>query len=294
MKQHYQDFPFKRRTRALIDVINAIVDEYAAIDLTLTLRQIFYQLVSRGLIPNTEQSYNAIGVTTNQAKLAGLVDWDAIEDRTRKFRGKTRYGGIEDLMENAQGGYHLDLWDTQTNRTFVIIEKEALYGVFAPVCFHYDVPLLAARGYPSGTVLRHFAQHQILPNAHQDIVILHFGDHDPSGMDMSRDLEERLKLFGEDATIVFKRIALNMDQINVLKPPPNPAKITDSRYDNYVKKYGQSSWELDALDPRSLQKLAEEHVLECIEDKDAFEERRVLVDAGKQKIQFAAMLANIL
>lgn len=297
MKQHYVSFPFKKRTFALVEVINAIVDEYASYDLTLTLRQIFYQLVSRDLIRNTEQNYNMVGVVTNQGKLMGLIDWDAIEDRTRRFRGKQRYNGVEDIMENAHGGFHMDMWSGQPQRVFVIIEKEALYGVFAPPCFACDAPLLAARGYPSGSVLREFAKNQIVPywvGAMQKTVILHFGDHDPSGMDMSRDLEERLRLFSEDAEIDFERIALNMDQIDELKPPPNPAKVTDSRYANYVKKFGTSSWELDALNPRHLQQLVFENIKDYITDKDMFERMRAEVAAGKERIQFAAQLAGIL
>lgn len=297
MKQRYQDFPLKPRTRALIGVINAIVDEYAQANITLTLRQIFYQLVSRALIPNTEESYNMIGVTTNKGKLMGLIDWDAIEDRTRRFRGKQRYGGVEDMMDSAENAYHLDMWHGQKKRVFVIIEKEALYNVFAPVAFEMDVPILAARGYPSGSVLRDFAQRHVLPYWHhfeQPTVILHFGDHDPSGMDMSRDLEERITMFGETAQIEFHRIALNMPQIVEHGPPPNPAKITDSRYAKYVKEHGVHSWELDALNPIELQKLVRKEIKKRITRKEVFEAQKARVENGKKRIQFARMIAHIL
>lgn len=293
MKQWYCDFPFKKSTLAMIRMVNAIVDEYAALGLKLTLRQIFYQLVSRGVIPNTEQSYDSTGKTVNNGKLAGMIDWDAIEDRTRMFRSKQRYTSPADLMDIAERSYHIDLWKDQDKRVFVIIEKEALYGVFQPVCFGLDVPLLAARGYPSGSVLRDFAQRQMLPNSHQTIVFLHFGDHDPSGIDMSRDLEDRLTMFGKDCDIEFHRIALNMNQVKEHKPPPNPAKVTDSRYASYLKTYGHESWELDALDPRTLQGMTRRHISNHMTHPDRFEDRRVLVERGRNKFKLAKVLVRL-
>ena len=121
--------------------------------------------------------------------------------------------------------------------------------------------LLAARGYPSISVVREFA-HTELDNSTltQNVHLLHFGDHDPSGIDMSRDLQERIELIMGHADYKFTRCALNMDQIKEQKPPENPAKTTDSRFAGYKKKFGTSSWELDALQPAYLNGLVKSHV----------------------------------
>ncbi len=88
--------------------------------------------------------------------------------------------------------------------------------------------------------------------------MLHLGDHDPSGMDMTRDNRDRLDIL--KAVVEVKRLALNMDQVEEYGPPPNPAKVTDSRFAAYVTEYGDESWELDALEPRVISELIEEHV----------------------------------
>jgi len=173
------------------------------------------------------------------------------------------------------------MWIRQAQRVFVIVEKEALVGVLEGACKAYDVPLLAARGYPSGTVLREFAESDLLPafDADQEPIILHLGDHDPSGIDMSRDLEERLTLFCNQS-VELRRIALNMPQIIALKPPENPAKITDSRFEQYEAQYGTKSWELDALSPAYLDNLLRTEISQVI-DQRAW--NRIVKDVAKVK-----------
>lgn len=127
------------------------------------------------------------------------------------------------------------------------------------------MPCFSCRGYPSSTEIWNAAQRIIAKKKFS--VILHLGDHDPSGIDMTRDIEERLSLFG--ANVEIKRIALNMEQVEEYNPPPNPAKVTDSRAKNYIKRYGDSSWELDALEPRMLDNLIKSHIEEHL-DVDKF------------------------
>ena len=94
--------------------------------------------------------------------------------------------------------------------------------------------------------------------------ILHFGDHDPSGIDMTRDIADRLHLFGSEVDV--RRVALNMDQIDQYDPPPNPAKLSDSRSEKYVSEFGPNSWELDALEPRVLAALVDLEIDEVLEE----------------------------
>lgn len=287
MKEAYLEKTFHRKTLAMIEVCNGIIDEYCAQGYRLTIRQLYYQLVARDHIPNTVRSYDNIVVMLTNARLAGLVDWDAIEDRTRSFIERPTWVDGSQILRSAAHSYHEDVWADQQHRVIVIVEKEALAGVLERTCRALSVPLLPARGYPSATTLRELAKARIM-GACQDIVVIHLGDHDPSGIDMSRDLEERLELFSRGLVdINFRRVALNMDQVEELRPPPNPAKITDSRYDQYRQIFGEESWELDALSPRYLHNLLTEEI-ESFIDTNAWEEAHARVDKVKQKLDSLA------
>lgn len=290
MKQVYIPKRFSGSSRALIDTMNVIIEEYQAQGFVLTVRQLYYQLVARDVIPNTLAEYKRVASVINDAKLAGEIDWDAIEDRTREFVRSPSWESGASILRSAAEGFHMDMWKGQDYRVFVIVEKEALVGVLEGVCRRFDVPLLAARGYPSGSVLREFAETDLIPALHHDqtSVLLHLGDHDPSGIDMSRDLTERLALFatGEPGNRMdmFKRIALNMPQIEELHPPENPAKVTDSRFEGYRRIHGESSWELDALSPVYLADLIEANVTPYIDDKK-WNARSKEIEATKVRIR---------
>lgn len=265
MRQAYERKRFNTNSLRLITVMTLILDEYRKMGFRLTVRQLYYQLVARDVIPNQEREYKRIIRLCNDARMAGEMDWDILEDRTRMFRSRSRWHSGAEILEAASASYHEDMWKDQPKRVFCIVEKDALVGVLERVCNTYDVPLLAARGYPSVTVLREFAIEQINPagEEEQEVIVLHLGDHDPSGIDMTRDLTDRLDIFsGRHSSLVIQRIALNMDQIEELKPPENPAKETDIRFAGYAARFGTSSWELDALSPTYLEDL----VKRCVEE----------------------------
>lgn len=285
--QAYIDKKFSADSVALIGTMNTIVAEYVAQNYRLTVRQLYYQLVARSVVPNTEQSYKRVTSIVNDAKLAGLMDWEAIEDRTREFLRRTRWDSAASIVRAAADSFHMDMWEGQDSRVFVIVEKEALAGVLDRACKALDVPLLAARGYPSGTVLREFCVADLANalNAGQMVHILHCGDHDPSGIDMTRDLEDRIRLFTDEfgGDVGLTRIALTMDQIDDQKPPPNPAKTTDARFASYQREYGDESWELDALKPQYLDKLVRRHIRSHIE-KDKWADREAQIEEMREAI----------
>lgn len=283
MRERYKEITFKTKTLQQIDRINGIIEEYLDAGYTLTVRQLYYQLVARDIIPNNEKSYKQTTSIVNDARVAGLIDWDAIEDRTRSFEERGRWAKPQDILTASAKQYHTDPWATQDKRLFLVVEKEALVGVFQRVCHQYDVPLLAARGYPSASVVRDFAKREIEQNDDKDVVILHFGDHDPSGIDMTRDLEERFELFGWNGEFTLKRMALNYDQIEELKPPPNPAKATDARFVKYRQRFGDKSWELDALPPTVLSEMAESEILRHVDPK-RWEKWQKGIDAARKKM----------
>lgn len=287
-RQCYLEKRFRAETLALIDTMNAIVDEYEAEGYVLTTRQLYYQLVARDIIPNNLQEYKRAAAIINDAKLAGLIDWDMLEDRTRSFIRRSRWTDPASVIDACAEQYHQDAWVGQSQRVFVIVEKEALVGVLERVCHQYDAPLLAARGYPSSTVLREFAEEDILPamDDGQSGLVLHLGDHDPSGIDMTRDLLERLRLFGGH-NFDLRRIALNIKQVEELNPPENPAKSTDSRFEAYLRAFGESSWELDALSPQYLAELVSSNI-EAVIDRSIWNLNQRMIRDARVQIEKAA------
>lgn len=263
MKQAYKEFDFRPDTKALILYLDTLIGEYQAQGYTLSVRQLYYQLVSRDKVPNTEQSYKRVASIINDGRLAGLLDWDAIEDRGRDIEVRSRWESGASILRAVAKQFHMDLWAGQSHRVFVIVEKAALVGVLGSVCREFDVPLLAARGYPSVSVVREIVKDHLIPaydNEDQTPVILHLGDHDPSGIDMTRDLQDRIALFMQDRLFELRRIALTMEQVDEIKPPPNPAKVTDSRFAGYQQRYGDESWELDALPPAYIDNLVRQEI----------------------------------
>jgi len=241
---------FHSATLKVIECANEIIAEYELGGFSLTLRQLYYQFVARRLIENTVPEYKRLGKIVNDGRLAGMIDWDGIEDRTRRLESYLSYIGPSQAIEEAAGSYCEDPWLSQKYRPEVWIEKDALIGVIERVCSDYHLPHFACRGdvsqselYAAGKRFANYLARDLNP------IVLHLGDHDPNGLDMTRDNRDRLRLFaGED--IEVRRLALNLDQVERYALPPNPAKETDTRFLAYVENFGiRECWELDALAP---------------------------------------------
>ncbi len=225
------------------------------------------------------------------------MDWDSIEDRTRNVRANTHFDGVSDILKTASKTYLLDLWEDQPYAIEVWIEKEALTGVIDSVCRELDVPYFACRGYVSQSEQWRAGQRALARwlDTEQKTIILHLGDHDPSGVDMTRDNQDRIDLFSDYESIVtVRRIALNWEQLQEYNPPPNPTKLTDTRAGDYIKRYGMNSWELDALEPRLIDRLIRGVVDEYIDHEimsavkaSQESERRQLQTLAKESVRAA-------
>lgn len=254
-KIKYQDINLSQKSLDLIKTCNAIIAAYVAQGYTLTLRQLYYQCVSRDIIPNKQTEYKRLGSIINDGRLAGLIDWSALEDRTRNLESVSHWDSPESIIDAVAKQYAIDKWDDQPVRPEVWIEKDALAGVVERICTELDVSYFSCRGYTSQSEMWVAAQRFIRYAKNKQIThVIHLGDHDPSGIDMSRDIEERIRMFMArhgygSQWFEFTRIALNRDQIDQYNPPPNPAKSTDSRFQGYMDEHGDESWELDALEP---------------------------------------------
>lgn len=291
MKRAYIDAKrLTKVTKALIQKSNEIIIEYSAQGYQLTLRQLYYQFVSRDLIPNTDASYKKLGKAVSDGRLLGMIDWSAIVDRTRNLLKIGTWGSPVEILEAVSVQYKLNPWTEQPYHIEVWIEKDALVGVIERVCNNRRVGYFACRGYVSQSEMweagMRFTQRI---REGKEVLILHLGDHDPSGIHMTEDIRSRLEMFISGnlhrrcPEFHVERIALNMDQIQQYNPPPNPAKLSDARAQDYVDRFGYESWELDALEPSVINDLIEAEISNKIDchawgammDKEADDRERL-------------------
>lgn len=271
MLERFKDHNFQQSSLDRIALANAIIAEYQQEGLTLTLRQLYYQFVSRAHLENTERNYKALGNLVAKGREAGLISWQAIEDRGRKSVRVSGESDPRNVLYGLERKIVIDPWLDQEIYPEVWIEKDALTGTIENVCQQYRVTYLACRGYLSASESWRGGQRfRQASEAGKKPVIIHLGDHDPSGLDMTRDNQIRSSLFSGHG-VDIRRIALNMDQIERYRPPPNPAKESDTRAQEYRKAYGNSSWELDALEPRMISGLVRKELQSCITDKAAWD-----------------------
>ena len=277
MKECFIPRDFQYKTLAVIRQANAVIDDYQRQGIKLTLRALYYQFVQRNWIANKQSEYKRLGEILNDARLAGLVDWDALEDTTRDLSPTAMWSFPGD--ENSPAEFILDWgrffkndpWTNQRNYTEVWIEKNAGINVISQPCRKWRVPYFACRGHDSASEMYDAAKrlHNIADMG-QHVTILHIGDHDPSGWQMTQDIEKRLDLLSyggiQEENITVDRIALNMDQIRRFRPPPQPGKQTDTRIGAYKRQFGTTdSWELDALSPAYLRELVDEKITALVD-----------------------------
>lgn len=251
-----------------LETINSIIVSYQKQGYKLTLRQLYYQLVSRGLIPNKVQEYAKLSTLLTKGRMAGVVDWEAIEDRLRRPYLPYWVIDVADALTDTIDHYRLNRQEDQKVYVEVWVEKDALSGVLKRITGKYHVNLMVNRGYSSTTAMY---DAYVRISTQQDLgkkcYILYLGDHDPSGLDMVRDIRERLETFGVSPEV--KAIALTSEQVAKYNPPPNPAKFSDPRATWYINKFGATSWEVDALPPEVLNTLLVSEI-EALIDMDKY------------------------
>ena len=255
-------------TLTVVEQANTIIDEYIGLGFNLTLRQLFYQFVARGLLKNLFNEYKRLGTIVRNARDAGLIDWAAIEDRTREVNNHAFWDSPSHIISDDAEAYREDLWAEQHYRPELWIEKDALIGVIESVCTESRVPYFAHRGNNSQT-LQYQAGRRFAGYLDQGLtpLVLHLADHDPNGIDMTRDNIERLKLYAR-ADIEVRRIALNLDQVRRYDPPPSFVKEGDTRTSGYRDRFGTDEcWELDALSPTVISDLIRREIEGLIDQR---------------------------
>ncbi len=253
-----------------------IVEYYESIDIKLTNRQLYYQLVGKDLIPNYMEVYKRICVFLTDMRYCGLIDWNSIEDLARVPKRPSQWESISDLIKSATQQYRLPRWNGQQYYLEMYCEKEAGVNVLSTVARKYHIHFGYNKGYSSAAAMYGLSK-RIQEQIHdgKEVKILYFGDHDASGLDMIRDITDRTEEFlteGDNYTdpdFEIVPVSLTMDQIKLYNPPANPAKMTDPRAKWYIERFGKVSWELDAIDALELRTIAEKSILEYI-DMDEF------------------------
>lgn len=291
MKIKFRDIRLSKDNKYKLDVINSIIGEYQLQGYVLTLRQLYYQLVSRDIIPNALPEYAKVSKLLKEGRMAGIVDWDAIEDRLRKPHTPASWSSPKDILQACIQSFQLPRMKGQENYLEVWVEKDALSGVLKRVTEKYHVPILVNRGYSSASAM--FDSYERFLTAienTQKVTILYLGDYDPSGIDMIRDIRDRITEFMTGSSEIddlwngdtdysldsvesfiekwfeIIPIALTKEQIDEYNPPPNPAKRTDPRSGKFIAELGDTSWEVDALRPDVLNQLLEDEITQRINE----------------------------
>ena len=242
----------KPETLRIVAHAREVVAAAEAQGLKFTLRRVFYKLVSANVIPNTERAYKNLSRTLDRARWEGLLPLDALDDLGRQTVEREQWDSPEEMLRARADTYRSDWWADEDVRCEVWAEKQAVTSILAPVALAWGTPFLACRGFASLTAVAESAERCDRPTT-----VFYVGDHDPSGLDMDRDLQERLWRLGADVNLV--RLALTPEQIDDYGLPPQPTKHTDSRARGYSREHG-GSWELDALPEDALQALVREAI----------------------------------
>jgi hypothetical protein len=272
----------RRRTKAAVQAIRDAIYEIVAEYQPMTVRQVFYQLVTRGVIAKTEAEYKTtVCRLLVQMRRDGELPFDWIADNTRWQRKPRTYGSLQAMLENCQQTYRRALWDDQDAYVEVWLEKEALAGVLIDVTAKWDVPLMVTRGYPSVSFLHSAAE--AIADESRAVYVYYFGDRDPSGVDIDRFVERELREYAPNCDLTFKRVAVLRHQIKQYGLQTRPTKKTDSR----AHSFDGESVEVDAIAPDQLRDICERCITQHIDDEQ-LDRTRAVEDAERETLALIA------
>ncbi len=255
------------------EIVKAALQVFKQYDTALTLRQLYYRLVSRRLFPNTINSYKRLSRFMVKAREERDVPINCLEDRSRRILGKgdASYRSAEDFLkyklkslQESWKTFRMPMWDDQHYNIIVSLEKDALSRLVSDSANMYYVRTFPTRGYPSFTYVQRMASYIRNRLSGKPTILLYFGDFDPSGIDIERDLTERLKKYNAGDFEVH-RVALTREQIVKYSLPPMPVKKSDARTPSFVAAYGNEAVELDALEPNILKLLVHQSITDYID-----------------------------
>jgi hypothetical protein len=272
-----------RRTKADIEQLESDLYDIVEEIQPATVRQVFYQAVSRGVIPKTEAAYKGIVCRLlSRLRRGGDLPYGWIADNTRWMRKPYSYTGLQQMLEESVDLYRRDLWAEQDAYVEVWLEKDALAGVVIEVTRHFDVPLMVTRGYPSLTFVAGAAD--AMRQKHRPIFIYYFGDRDPSGVDIPRFVEKELREQAPRANITFEFVAVTEEQIIEMDLLTRPTKKTDSR----SGKFRGESVEVDAIPPARLLEIVTDCIVQHLDAERYYALRETEAAERKTLAQYVA------
>jgi hypothetical protein len=245
----------------------------------LTVRGLFYQAVSRGLIEKTEAGYTTVQTQSVKMRRESELPYGWIADATRWQRKPATYSSAEAMLERTARTYRQAIWEDQDAYVEVWLEKDALAGVVYQVTSQWDVPLMVTRGYPSLSYLFDAAE-TLKAEEGRPCFLYYLGDHDPSGLDIPRKVERDLRVFSPDVDLTFERIAVTMDQVERWSLQTRPTKGADTR----ARHFEGNSIEVDAIPPDQLRDLVWDAITRHI-DADILERTRRIEAAERETLQ---------
>jgi len=245
----------QKQSLELLAQVQKIMGSY---DFALTLRQIYYQLVAKQIIPNEQRYYKKLSRICVAGRDEGILSEEGFADRLREVDKLSSWVDLNEFMETVRRSYHKDKWQNQDRYLEIWTEKDALRGVLSQVTYQYDVSLMVARGQLSRTAI-YEASKRYKTKSDKECYLYYCGDFDPSGLSIYDSIKKRLGDFG--ISINFERIALTEEQIEKYKLPSDPGKKSDPNYNKFVSLYDSDMVvELDSLPPDVLRDI----IKDCI------------------------------
>jgi len=258
-----------RRTKAALISLKESLLEIVEENKPMTVRQLFYQMVTKQLIDKTEKAYDTVGRLATQMRRSGELPYSWLADSTRWMRKPASHNSLESFLEEQQTFYRRDLWQDQDAYVEIWLEKDALAGVLMEATRKWDVPLMVCRGYASLSFLNSAAE--TIRDVNKPTFLYYFGDCDPSGRDIPRAVEASLREMAPGADITFEVVAVTDQQIEEMNLLTRPTKSTDSRAKNFV---GESV-EVDAIPPKDLIQLCRSCIEQHISGPELVRHRRI-------------------
>ncbi len=273
----------RRGPRAATVVLQSVVlDVLATFDGSMSTRQVYYQCVSRGAVPNNVASYDRVQRLIVTMRREGLIPYDRIVDRTRAKHQRPGWEGTQSILESCAIQYRRNRWTDQDVVVMVACEKQALEGIFAEAVDEYGASLWVLRGFMSLSFAFDWAEeikHQLNEGKHVEIV--YFGDHDPSGLAIEAKAKEQLEELG--AVFGWSRGGLLWEDFTPFNLVNIPVKPSDTRARAYMKLFGNRAAELDALPPDELRRRIR-HEIERYIDVDSWERLETIENAERESI----------
>jgi hypothetical protein len=280
---------FRKKNKQLVDAAVEILKA----EQPMTLRQLFYRLLSAGKLTTAKKEYKRLGTVLTRLREAGAVPRNWLVDHTRSTLKPSSWSGLSDFAETVREAYRKDFWASLPHHVEVFVEKDAVAGTIQPVTEDYDVSLRVCRGYASVSFAGEIAD--FWRRIKKPIFAYYLGDFDPSGFDIERDLHEKLSRYSgreceyDPATasnfrFIWCRLGVTADDFGKHNLVRLPVKKKDKRAPGFISQYGTSCAEIDAIPPTELRRRVKEAIVQHIDD-DEWQRLLVVEEAEQESLE---------